>query len=164
MCEMDRACFDMLWAESTSQDQTIEIDNMMQFDLFKLISVQTQHKIVHECGHKFKFEPGTKILPWHIRSPWNEKGYRIYKYNKPVINTLDEANAGGMGIGNSKGNNKRESTPGFEIKNLSSLVSEGNSRKLSIKGDSKSKKNNEESLYIGLAAGLHLAENGTPKS
>lgn len=98
MCELDKETFDMLWAESTSQQKQIEIDSMMQFDLFKLISVQTQHKIVHESGVFATFQPGECIMPWHIRSPWNEKGYRIYKHNKPVINTLDEANSGQLGL------------------------------------------------------------------
>ena len=39
ICEIRRDALDELWAESTSDKKTIEIDSMKQFDLFKLISV-----------------------------------------------------------------------------------------------------------------------------
>ena len=37
----------------------------MQFDLFKLISVQAQYKIVHESGKKMTIPAGELAMAWH---------------------------------------------------------------------------------------------------
>lgn len=45
---------------------------------------------MHEIAKVETFSPGSTVMPWHIRSPWNQKGNLIYRRAEPVINTLDE--------------------------------------------------------------------------
>lgn len=60
---------------------------MNQCRLFNSLTVQTQCKIIYECGRVTSFKAGDLVYKWHKRSPWNVKEYHQYRVYKPVIST-----------------------------------------------------------------------------
>lgn len=79
-----------MWLQSITVDKQIVMNVYNQFSAFKLLSLQTKHKIVYEITQTKTYGPGELVKEMAISSPWNENNYGMYESYKPIINTLED--------------------------------------------------------------------------
>lgn len=88
LIKMTRQQFDSLW--QTNTQATLQMTVLSNFELFRMLTAQTQHLIAFEAGIKHTFSQGQIMKQFSQRSPWNEEASALYLLYNPMISILGE--------------------------------------------------------------------------
>ena len=92
LVEMTLETFEFLWRQGQTRESEIFLNSIGLCKVFANLTEQTRTRIGCEDGEVRTLKASEVVCKWHARSPWNYKGYHIYKSYKPLISSFaDEA-------------------------------------------------------------------------